>query len=129
MKKIHFILLVMFVLSVAAILVISPSNALSQKKISQTSYSIPDNVMDIFRNSCMGCHAEGGNGMAMSMVNFTIWDTYSLKKQAKKAKAICNAITKGAMPPLSVRDATPNKVPTSEQTDIICKWANSLNGK
>jgi hypothetical protein len=129
MKKVHYALVTVFFISIAAFLVISPSKAVSQKKISQSGYSIPDNVMGIFRNSCIGCHGEGGNGMAMSMLNFSTWDTYSVKKQAKKASAICNEITKGAMPPASVRDANPGKIPTAAQLEIVCKWANSLNGK
>jgi mono/diheme cytochrome c family protein len=129
MKKTHFILVAVFVLSVVTILAFNPSKAVSQKKTAQSVNSIPDNVMAVFNNSCVSCHGEGGNGMAMSMVNFSAWDTYSATKQAKKATAICNAITNGSMPPSSVRSATPGRIPTTAQTEIVCKWANSLNAK
>jgi hypothetical protein len=129
MKRLYIFLIAMFILCIAGGLVINPSKAVSQQKISGTVYSIPDNVAEILNKSCVGCHGEGGNGMAMSAWNFSVWDTYSVKKQAKKAKSICNALTKGSMPPASVRDATPDGVPTAAQTEIVCKWANSLNKK
>jgi len=129
MKKIHFVLFAIIIMSIAMGIVIYPSIVLSQKKISQKSYSIPNNVAEVLNNSCVSCHGDGGKGMAMSMWNFSVWDTYSAKKQAKKANAMCNAITKGSMPPASVQKATPEKIPTKAQIDIVCKWANSLNSK
>ena len=129
MKKIHFILVAMFVLSVAAVLSISPSKAVSQKKINSTGNSMPDSVKQVLSNSCIGCHADGGKGSAMYMWNFSVWDTYSAEKQSKKANAICNAITKGSMPPESVKKATPEKIPTAAQKEIVCKWAASLKAK
>jgi hypothetical protein len=129
MKKIHLVLVAMFILSGAAVLVFSPFEAESQKKITQTVNVIPDNVAQILNNSCTSCHGNGGNGMAMSMWNFSVWDTYAADKQAKKATAICNAITKGSMPPGSVKKANPERIPTAAQIEIICKWATSLKVK
>jgi cytochrome c553 len=127
MKKIYLILSVFVLLSLAAVMAVGPSLEASRGKAVPTNSSIPANVLVIFKNSCMTCHGEGGKGMAMSLVNFSDWDNYPAKKQAKKAKAICNNITSGAMPPASVRTANPDKVPTAAQTEIICNWANSLN--
>jgi hypothetical protein len=128
MKKMHFVFVSMFVLSLMAAMVFHPTKSVSQKQISMASYAIPDSVAAILKNSCTGCHGNGGSGMAMSMWNFNVWDTYPAAKQAKKANAICNAITKGSMPPASVR-TVPGKVPTAAQTAIVCKWANSLKVK
>jgi hypothetical protein len=129
MKKILYILIGMFVFSIAAILVSNPTEAVSQQRTTHPDYSIPDSVMMIFRNSCLGCHGEGGNGMAMAMVNFSAWDTYSAKKQSNKASAICKAILKGGIPipPPSTDHNTPGKVLSPEQTNIVRGWANSLN--
>jgi hypothetical protein len=129
MKRIQLIMLAIFVASVAAILVISPSKAISQQKISQTGNVIPDDVAQILSNSCTSCHNTGGSKMAESMWNFSAWGTYPAEKQAKKAVAICNAITKGIMPPASVKKANPEKMPTAAQIEIICKWSNSLSKK
>jgi cytochrome c5 len=86
-------------------------------------------VKDVFKNSCMGCHATGGKGMAMAKLNFSEWDSYSAEKQAKKAEAICNVITKGSMPPKSFRQSHPEAIPTDAQKELICKWSKTCAEK
>jgi hypothetical protein len=129
MKKTHYVLISMFVISVAALLFISPTRALSQKKIVMSYYSIPDDVAEVLRSSCASCHSAGGNGMAMSVWSLSSWDKYSTKKQAKKSKSICNAITNGSMPPSWVKQSNPDRIPSAAQTEIVCRWANSLKLK
>jgi hypothetical protein len=128
MKNVHLISLAIAIVTVTGVLVFSSSKAVNQRKSNPDVVTgIPDDVMKIFQNSCMKCHGAGGNSMAMSVVNFSIWDTYPAKKQAKKSNAICNILSKGAMPPESFRTANPDKVPTAAQTELVCKWAASLN--
>jgi hypothetical protein len=129
MKKVHFVFISMFILSLVAAIVLRPTSSASQKNFSQTTVSIPDSVATILKNSCSGCHGDAGSGMAKSMWNFNAWDTYSAAKQAKKANAICDALTKAIMPPSSFKNANPGKVPTAIQTASICKWAGSLKAK
>jgi hypothetical protein len=129
MKKTHFILVAAFVLLVVTVLAISPSKAVSQKRTPPKGSAIPNDVAEILKKSCIGCHNTDGNHMAMSMWNFSEWNNYTAKKQAKKATAMCNAITKGIMPPASVRNANPDKIPTTTQIEIVCKWSKSLNAK
>jgi len=124
MKKIQFFIVAAFVLTIVAFLVIAPLKSISQKQIAQSSASIPADVSKILQNSCTGCHSAGGNGMAESMWSYTSWDKYSVKKQSKKAKAMCNAIKNGMMPPSYARQSDPSKIPTMEQTEIICNWAS-----
>jgi hypothetical protein len=129
MKNIHLILVATLIPVVASVLVFCSFKAVSQKKITQTTNAIPDNVVQILRNSCTACHNTGGNEMAMSMWNFSSWDTYAAAKKSKKATAMCDAITKGKMPPASVKKASPDKIPTAAQIEMVCKWATSLNLK
>jgi hypothetical protein len=129
MKKKHLGLVAVLLIPVVAVLIIGNSKGISPKKIDKTGNSIPDTVMVIFHNSCMQCHGEGGKSIAMLIVNFSLWDTYSVKKQADKADDICNAITDGIMPPASVQKSAPEKIPTSKQIEIVCKWASSLKIK
>jgi len=126
MKKSHYVMFAMFGIAIAALLFISPYKAVSQKKNAQSSYSIPDDVATVLRSSCASCHGTGGNGMAQSAWSFNSWDKYSAKKQAKKSKSICNAITNGSMPPSYVRQSNPDRIPTAVQGEVVCKWANSL---
>lgn len=88
---------------------------------------VPDDLSLVFKNSCMACHASGGSMMAMGKVNFSNWDTYDTAKQAKKAAAICNIVTKGSMPPKSFIKSNLGAALTDEQKAKICKWSAELN--
>jgi hypothetical protein len=95
----------------------------------QARVKMPENVRAIITRSCMDCHADGGNRIAMTHVNFSKWDRYSAAKQAKKSADICKMITKGKMPPKSYRESTPEAVPTKDQADLVCKWSQSIQVK
>jgi hypothetical protein len=128
MKKTQIVLVAMIALSIAVILLISPSKAISHEQSTITT-TMPDNVKEILKNSCAGCHGSTGKEFTRAVWDLSEWENYSVKKQAKKAKAICKVITKGSMPPSSVKTAYPDKVPTVAQTEIICNWAKSLPKK
>ena len=116
--------MIMVIVAVASVFAFNPSNAVNQKENKLKDVPIiPDTLQRIFQFSCMGCHGEGGNGLAMTRLNFSVWEKYSSKKQAKKANAICNVLSKGSMPPLYIRESTPQKVPTAAQVEMICDWA------
>ncbi len=87
---------------------------------------IPENVVKIASKSCVNCHAEPGNPMAIEHVNLTIWEKYSAEKQAKKAQKMCDMVTMGKMPPKSFREKHPEGVPNKEEIKTICDWAASL---
>lgn len=126
MKKLNFVYVVMVALAIATFLTISPIKSATQKSITQSVNSIPEDVSKILKKSCTSCHDAGGNGMAMTMWSFSSWDTYSAKKQSKKSSAICDAMTNGSMPPSEIRKSYPDRVPTAVQIQTVCKWANSL---
>jgi hypothetical protein len=102
-------------LFVAVLWVISPLNALSQKRSNINNKGFLNDVSIILSTSCLGCHENGGKKMAMSVWNFNMWETYSAQKQSKKAKKICNAITKGEMPPTSGKKTNSEMIPTMSQ--------------
>jgi hypothetical protein len=72
------------------------------------------------------CHGNKGELMSRSLLNFDKWQDYSASKKTEKAGMICKMLTKGAMPPKTIRDSKPELVPTKEQVAQICKWAESL---
>jgi hypothetical protein len=47
-------------------------------------------------------------------------------EKAKKASGICSELTEGKMPPKSVRKSNPELIPSKQQIELICKWAESL---
>jgi hypothetical protein len=107
-------------------MIIAPLSELSQQNAGKDQKPIPANVMKIVENSCAGCHMEPGTKMAMSLLNLSSWDKYTLEKQAAKAQAMCKFVTKGKMPPKHFKDNNPNAVPTKDDVRIICDWAASL---
>jgi cytochrome c5 len=130
MKRTHFFLTAAVIAIFLTASVLSPVNLSCKKsKIPMVTDSIPGDVQLIFGKSCMACHANGGNHMAMSMLNFSDWKNYEPGKQAKKAAAICDKISKGAMPPKSFRESHPDAVPTEAQKDTICMWSETLAQK
>ena len=89
-------------------------------------FPIPENINKIFKTSCMQCHGSDGGRLPKSKLNFSRWAGYGAAKEAEKALLICSTLRKGKMPPKSVRDSNPELIPTKEQVDLICKWAESL---
>jgi hypothetical protein len=89
-------------------------------------YIIPDDINLIFKASCMPCHGEGGGRYPNTKLNFSKWVGYGPSKEAEKASMICSSLRKGSMPPKSAIEKKSVIVPTKEQIDLICQWAESL---
>ena len=107
-------------------MVINHSSALPSQKDGTVSKPIPPAVMKIAERSCLKCHAEGGNEMAMMHLNLSNWDKFSPEKQAGKAKDMCKMISKDKMPPKGFREKNPGAAPNQEEIKIICDWAQSI---
>jgi hypothetical protein len=126
MKKIYSFLAATVLVIVFGLVFMSQK---ANSKYDTNSGTLPDDVNTIVKNSCIDCHGEGGSKMAMSHVNFTKWNEYKPEKQASKAEAICNQVTKEKMPPKKFKAEHPDRVPTAAQIKILCDWSNSLNKK
>lgn len=92
----------------------------------QKPKSIPDEVLMIAKKSCVKCHAEPGKTLALSHVNLSKWDSFTAEKQASKAAAMCNMVTKGKMPPKEFKKENPEFVLTQDEIKIICDWSASI---
>ncbi len=103
--------------------------AKNNPKSGGASITIPDDIVAVAKNSCMGCHSSTGEGLAKAKLNFTEWDKYKPAKQVKKAAAICKMVSGDHMPPKRFRDSHPDAVPTAAQKEMICKWAGTLSAK
>ena len=107
-------------------MIMNHSMAQSSQKDGIVSKPISASVMKIAERSCVKCHTEGGNGMALMHLNLSIWDKFSLEKQADKAKDMCKMVSKGKMPPKGFREKNPGAAPTKDEVKIICDWATSI---
>jgi len=88
--------------------------------------AIPESVIKIAEKSCVKCHTEGGNGMALMHLNLSNWDKYSPEKQASKAKNMCKMVMKDKMPPKNFRKNHSEGIPTEAEVKTICDWASSI---
>lgn len=88
--------------------------------------AIPESVMKIANKSCVKCHTEGENSMALIHLNLSNWEKYSPETQASKAKDMCKMVTKDKMPPKNFRKSRPDGVPTEAEIKTICDWAASI---
>ena len=116
-------------LTMALIVILSNIRIAAAQDKKEQSSPLPEDINKIFHTSCMPCHWNDGKKMALSRVNFSKWSEYDAAKEAKKASLICSTLNKGKMPPRKVRKSVPEIVPTKEQVDLICKWAESLKSK
>jgi hypothetical protein len=92
-------------------------------------FPIPENINKIFQTSCMPCHGNDGGRLPKSRLYFSRWAGYGTAKEVEKASLICSSVRKGKMPPKSARDSKPELIPTKEQIDLICNWAELLKSE
>ena len=90
---------------------------------------IPDEISKILKASCMKCHDNNGKILARIKLNLSTWAEYSSLEGAKKASVICSELVKESMPPKSSRKSNPEMIPSKEQIELICRWAESLKIK
>jgi hypothetical protein len=77
----------------------------------------------------MPCHGDSGGRLPKSRLYFSRWAGYGTAKEVEKASLICSSVRKSKMPPKSARNSKPELIPTKEQIDLICKWAESLKSE
>ena len=120
-------------IGLAFIIILFMTSLISNPVFSQSDWkgadlgkSIPDNVKDIFEQSCVNCHLESGNFKAKMHFNLSKWEKFSSAKQAKKAEDVLYQVTKEKMPPEKYRLSHPKSVPGKREIKIIKEWVESL---
>jgi mono/diheme cytochrome c family protein len=128
MKKLFLLIVVSFGLLAGLMLLFAPRQAVGVKyqQAEGTMQSIPDSVLKVFQKSCIDCHADDGNSMAKSKLNFSKWESYDAAKKVKKAQGICEEMKKGSMPTKGFRKNNPDRIPTGAEIDLVCKWVASI---
>jgi hypothetical protein len=129
MKNTYAMMAAVVMIAIAAMVVMMPVKAVSQKESAAKSMALPDSVNKIVMVACAACHATGGNGMAEAHWKADKWDTYTPDKAASKAEAMCKQVTKGSMPPKSFKESHKDAVLTPQQVATICNWANAQKKK
>jgi mono/diheme cytochrome c family protein len=114
-------------LQITLIAILTAWNTASGQAAKKQMFPIPENINNIFQTSCMPCHGIKGGRLPKGKLNFSRWAAYGATKEAEKASLICSVLRKGAMPPKKARDSHPELIPSKEQIDLICGWAETLN--
>ncbi len=109
-----------------AVFMINPLKAQTNPNPVDSLKSIPADVIAVIKKSCIGCHTEPGRIMPLEKLNFSKWDEYKAEKQAEKASAMCDEVTKGKMPPKKSREKYPDAIPTAEELKTLCNWAQTM---
>jgi hypothetical protein len=125
MKKIATLVIALAAILLYTAFVINPVSRKTSQNV-DVQKPIPADAMKFLEKSCMNCHSDQGNKMEMSVLNISEWEKYAPEKQAAKAKAMCNMVSKGKMPPKGFRKNNPDAVPTPEDSKLLCDWAESL---
>ena len=107
-------------------MIMNHSSAGASRKKGTASLPISSSVMKIVERSCVKCHREGGNGIAMMHLNLSNWDKLSPEKQADRAKDMYKMVSNGKMPPKGFRENNPGAAPTKDEATIICGWATPI---
>jgi hypothetical protein len=126
MKKAIIITFAVLGIVFLTLMIINHSSAQSSQKTGIVSKPISPAVMKIAERSCVKCHTEGGNGMALMHLDLSNWGKFTMEKQADKAKDMCKMVSKDKMPPKSFREKNPGAAPTKDEAKIICDWASSI---
>ncbi len=113
----------------AVIFMLASVQNISCQDLKEQPSPIPENINKIFQASCLNCHGINGRILATAKLNFSIWAEYNAAEKAKKASGICSELTEGKMPPKSARKSNPELIPSKEQIELICKWAESMKPK
>lgn len=97
--------------------------------VKENPSAIPENINRILKVSCLNCHGSEGRLLALAKLNLSKWAEFTAAEKANKAAGICYELTEGKMPPKSARKSNPELIPSTEQIELICKWAESLKPK
>jgi hypothetical protein len=105
--------------------------------------NVPENVLNVFKNSCNDCHSNNTRypwyvniqpmGWLMANhikegkenLNFSEFGTYSKRKQANKLRAIAKSVNDGSMPISSYTIMHTDAKLNSEDKKMISDWVSN----
>lgn len=107
----------------------------------------PENVKTVLRKSCYDCHSNETRYPLYSYLfpasvflahhveegreelNFSNWEALSNSKKAKKSEDIVEVLEKKEMPLISYTIIHRDAVLTSEESELLIKWAKAIQIK
>lgn len=104
--------------------------ASGQEAVKKDSVStIPAEVFQVIKPSCMPCHSDAGRDKPKAAVNFSVWDTYTTMEKSLLAASIQDEVKKGDMPPKRFLESHAEAALSESQLNQIIQWCDSLKAK
>lgn len=143
MKKFLKITAVLLVVAVAGIQFVRPNRAnpgIDPKLTLESSENVPPEVASILKRSCNDCHSNStvwpwySNVAPISWsvaahvnegreeLNFSVWNTYSVKRKAKKLEEMCEEVEERHMPHPQYLWIHREAVMTEADVKTLCDW-------
>jgi hypothetical protein len=109
--------------------------------------TVPQDVSAVLKRSCYDCHSnettypwysqispaswflDGHIRDGREELNFSVWNTYSPKKQARRLEEVCDEIRSGQMPLPSYLWIHGDAALKGEEADLLCNWAAAERAK
>jgi hypothetical protein len=120
---------------------------INESETLEATTQVPDNIKDIFKRSCDDCHSNNtvypfySNIAPISWevaehirdgrkeLNFSVWNTYDVRKKRKKLEEICEEVEIGSMPHNQYVWIHWDAKLTEEDKKNICDWTKSESEK
>lgn len=112
----------------------------NEQEALEATTQVPENVRQIFARSCNDCHTNKTDypwysnvaplswqivehvDHGRSHLNFSVWNTYELRKKRKKLDEVCEQVTDSEMPIGQYLWLHGNAVLTRDDVKAICDW-------
>ena len=91
--------------------------------------TIPAEVSQLIKPSCMPCHSNEGRDKPKAKVNFSVWEQYNPMEKKMLAGSILDEVKKGSMPPKGFLKSHPEDALSESQINQIMQWCDSLKAK
>lgn len=146
MKKSLKIIAVVLFVAFALIQFIRPdftNPPVTQAETLEATTQVPENVQAILKRSCNDCHTNETNYPWYSKIqpsatflkghiddgrrhlNFSVWNTYEMRKKRKKLEEVCEQINAKYMPLPSYLWIHRSAALSDEESKILCDWATT----
>ncbi len=111
-----------------------------QAETLEAATAVPENVARVLKRGCNDCHTNQTNYPWYSNVtpvnwllashidegrrkmNFSIWNTYDVKRKARKLDQICDQITGGEMPHFQYLWMHADAKLSDDDKRLLCDW-------
>ena len=115
----------------------------TQAETLEATTQVPENVQAILKRSCSDCHTNETIYPWYSKIqpsasflknhiddgrrhlNFSVWNTYEMRKKRKKLEEVCEQISAKEMPLPSYLWIHRSAALSDEESKILCDWATA----